>query len=220
MTPGVGVGKWQGKKWVAVGDSLTEVNGRTTKNYLAYISEKTGITTVNMGLSGSGYRKKYDTNQAFYQRVANIPTDADVVTIFGSGNDLSLPDYDLGQPSDTGTTTICGCINNTLDNILNLFLNAGKVPVIGVITPTPWIGNEPTNSGSLMPDYSNAIIECCRRKSIPVLDLYHESNLHPNDATFRTLAYSKDEGNGVHPDETGHKIISPMIENFLEGLIL
>ena len=68
--------------------------------------------------------------------------------------------------------------------------------------------------------YIDAIIEICKRKSIPVLDLYHKSNLHPDDADFRALAYSKDDGNGVHPDETGHKIIAPMFESFLDSLLL
>ena len=173
-----------------------------------------------MGLSGSGYKRKFDTNEAFYQRVANIPTDTDVVTIFGSGNDLGVAGYDLGTPSDTGTSTICGCINTTIDNILTLFMNAGKVPVIGVVTPTPWIGSDPSSPTGQMSLYCDAIIECCKRKSIPVLDLYRQSNLHPSNVTFRTLAYSHDEGNGVHPDERGHEIIAPMFENFLKSLLL
>ena len=212
--------KWEGKKWVAIGDSLTEVNSRTTKNYLAYIAEKTGISVVNMGVSGTGYRREYDTNKAFYQRASSIPTDADVITIFGSFNDMGVDNYQVGNPTDTGTDTICGCVNNTLDTILSVYMTAGKVPTIGVITPTPWIGKipiEPTSAGAL---YCDAIIACCKRKSIPVLDLYRCSNLHPDNATFRTLAYSKDDGNGVHPDETGHKIIAPMFENFLESLLL
>lgn len=211
--------QWNGKKWTVLGDSLTEVNIRTSKHYFDYISDKTGISVVNMGLSGSGYAKKADTNQAFYQRAANIPTDSDVVTIFGSGNDLSSG-LSLGSPTDSGTTTICGCINNTLDVILNTFMTASKVPYLGVITPTPWVGHDPGDNTDTMTAYCNAIIECCKAKSIPVLDLYRCSNLHPNDATFRSLAYSHDEGNGVHPDETGHKLISGMIENFVKSLIL
>lgn len=211
--------EWTGKKWTVLGDSLTEVNSRTTMHYHDYIKDKTGISVVNMGLSGSGYAKKADTNQAFYQRAADIPTDSDVVTIFGSGNDLSSG-LSLGDPSDTGTTTICGCINETLDVILTTFMTASKVPFLGVITPTPWIGHDPGDNTDTMTAYCDAIIECCKAKSIPVLDLYRCSNLHPNDATFRSLAYSHDEGNGVHPDETGHKLIAGAIENFIKSIIL
>ena len=210
--------KWSNKKWVCVGDSLTEINSRTTKHYFDYVSEETGIQVVNMGVGGSGYKRLYNDNKAFYQRVSNIPLDADVITIFGSGNDLD--GTPLGTPSDTGTSTLCGCINTTLDNILNRFLTNSKLPVIGVITPTPWVGSEPSDPDNGFSLYCNAIIECCRRKSIPVLDLYRKSNLHPDNATFRTLAYSKDEGGGVHPDENGHKIIAPMFKSLLEKLII
>lgn len=211
--------EWTGIKWTAIGDSLTEVNLRTDINYIDYISEKTGISCVNLGHSGVGYMRGYDGGNAFYQKAPDVPTDSDVVTIFGSGNDL-LYYSDLGDPSDSGTSTICGCINTTLDTILATFMTDSRVPVIGVITPTPWIGCDPGDDTDPMTVYCEAIIACCKARSIPVLDLYHCSNLHPNDATFRTLAYSKDEGNGVHPDETGHKIIAPMIENFLKSLIL
>ena len=205
--------KWLGKKWVCVGDSLTEHNLRTTKNYHDYVAEATGITVVNMGLSGTGYMRQQDNNNAFYQRILNVPTDADVITIFGSGNDLSQP---LGEVTDTGTTTICGCINTTFDNLYSVF----PLAQIGVITPTPWIGNPPSNPNDAMSKYSAALVEICRLRGIPCLDLFHCSNLRPDDATFRQLAYSKDEGNGVHPDETGHKMIAPHFEAFLDSLLL
>ena len=209
--------KWKGKKWAVIGDSLTELNSRTTIHYFDYVREITGISVVNVGKSGTGYMKQQENNLAFYQRLSSVPTDDDVVTIFGSGNDVGLP---LGSVTDTGTTTICGCINKTLDDLLNRFVTAGKVPTIGVVTPTPWIGQGPDDPNGAMALYCDAIIEICKRKSIPVLDLYHKSNLHPDDADFRALAYSKDDGNGVHPDETGHKIIAPMFESFLDSLLL
>lgn len=79
--------KWTGKKWTAIGDSVTEKNKTATKNYVDYIVEQTGIQVNNMGQSGSGYKQKESSNQAFYQRISDVPTDSDVVTIFGSFND-------------------------------------------------------------------------------------------------------------------------------------
>ena len=211
--------KWVGKKWVCMGDSLTESNLRATKNYHDYVHDATGITVDNMGHSGAGYMRSNNDGYAFYQRASAVPLDADVITIFGSGNDLG-GGFTLGDVTDTGTSTICGCINTTLDNLLNRFVSNGKLPVIGVITPTPWVGSTPDIANNSMAQYCEKLIECCRRKSIPVLDLYHESNLHPDNSAFRALAYSHDEGNGVHPDENGHKIIAPMFEAFLDKLLL
>lgn len=202
------------KKWVCMGDSLTEKNLRSTLNYHDYIAENTGITVVNMGRSGSGYKRTQDEGFAFYQRISNVPKDADVVTIFGSGNDLKFADM-LGTPTDTGTDTICGCINTTIDN---LYAVLPTVP-LGIISPTPWIYNQPSNN-STMCRYSEALKEICALRGIPFLDLFHCSGLRPNEKTFRELAYSKDEGNGVHPDETGHKLIAPRIKAFLDSLIM
>lgn len=206
--------KWEGKKWVCIGDSLTEVNSRTTKHYHDYIAEKTGITVVNMGDSGSGYMNEQNLGTAFYQRAANIPLDADVYTIFGSGNDLSHP---LGTPTDSGTTTICGCINETIDVLI------GLKPTIqlGIVAPTPWEPYQPDlNDSNAMAQYVKALKEICYIRSIPFLDLYHESNLRPWTAEGRAACFSKDDGHGTHPDEEGHKIIAPRFEGFLDSLLL
>ncbi len=206
-------GNWSHIKWACVGDSLTARGSRTTKHYHDYVAEKTGIEVVNMGDSGTGYGKGSDTNRAFYQRIENVPLDTDVVTIFGSGNDGSIA-LEIGKSTDTGTETLCGCINTTIDNLYAI------LPTIqlGIVTPTPWVGNEPSNNG-FMARYSEAIVEICKRRGIPCLDLFHCSGLRPNDANYRELVYSKDEGNGVHPNELGHKIISSHFYNFLQSLI-
>ena len=208
--------KWKGKKWACVGDSLTALNIGTTKHYYDYVADSTGIEPYIMGVGGSGYKRTEDNNTAFYQRVESIPTDVDVITIFGSGNDIGLT---MGEVTDTTTDTICGCINQTLDRIYSRFMGVSKLPVIGIVSPTPWVGNMPFDDGSMKP-YVEALKQICNNRSIPYLDLYYCSLLNPDDATFRSLAYSKDNGGGVHPDENGHKIIAPRFKAFLETLLM
>ena len=203
--------KWQNKKWACVGDSLTESYGVTSMHYFEYISAATGIKTVNLGISGTGYARGSDN---FMTRALTVPTDSDVITFFGSGND-SGAGLELGTASDTGTTTLGGCINTAIDNLYSIM----PLAQLGIVTPTPWQGNMPLNNG-WMERYSNLIVEICKRRSIPCLDLFHCSGLNPNDANVRTLAYSKDNGGGIHPDETGHKIIAQKFKAFLESLIL
>lgn len=206
---------WADKKWTCVGDSLTEVNGRTNKHYFDYVQEKTGISVVNMGVSGTGYARGDTSN--FFTRIVNVPIDSDVITIFGSGNDIGAS-LELGTPSDSGTnpTTLCGYINGTIDKLFDFFPLAN----LGIVTPTPWVNYTPDIANNAMENYANAIVEICKRRSIPCLDLYHCSGLHPNSSAFREAAYSKDEGNGVHPDETGHAIIATRFEAFLDSMIL
>ena len=212
--------KWKNKKWVCVGDSLTAVNSRTTKHYFDYVAEKTGIATVNMGVSGTGYGRQRENDKAFYQRISACPTDADVVTIFGSFNDLGagLP---IGSVDDTGTDTLAGCINTTITNLQSV------IPLVnlGIVAPTPWDTTQPPatapSAGQLNAyNYVEMLKSICARRSIPFLDLWRESNLRPWDADFRALAYSKDGGSGTHPDENGHKLIAPRFEGLLETLLM
>ena len=205
-----------GKKWVVVGDSLTEKNSRTTKNYHDYIAEETGINVYNMGVGGTGYKRmesQSDGYRAFYQRIVDVPLDADIITIFGSGNDLSLID-ELGNPSDATTDTICGCMNETFKRLFERIPGAK----VGVVLPCPWGNYPPTISDNAMAKYSEALREVAKRYSIPVLDLYYGSNLRPWDETFKELYYKRDDGNSVHPDEDGHKILANKFKMFIQSL--
>jgi lysophospholipase L1-like esterase len=207
----IGANSWRDKKWTCLGDSLTEHNLRTKLNYHDYIAQTTGINVTNLGKSGSGYMS--NAGYRFYERVSLVPTDSDVVTIFGSGNDLS---FTLGEPTDTGTSTICGAINITIDNLV------ARMPRVslGIVAPTPWEPYPPTLTNNAMALYVNALKTICENRSIPFLDLYHESNLRPWTAEGRAACYSKDNGGGTHPDEYGHKLIAPRFKAFLEELLI
>lgn len=209
-----------GKTWAVVGDSLTEINQATTKHYYDYISEETGIKVLNYGVGGTGYMKGYDSNKAFYQRVLNISTNVDIITIFGSGNDLGLGIDKLGDIYDTDTTTICGCMNKTLDNLFQRF---PTIP-IGVIAPTPWQYNPATVPNNKMEQYVEKLEAICKRRGVKYLDLYHNSLLRPEDETNKQLCFYNDaaldgNGDGVHPNELGHKIIYPSFREFIKTLI-
>lgn len=205
---------WTGIKWAMMGDSITDSNNqRATKRYFDYIAEMTGITTVNLGKSGTGYKKDYNSNLPFYQRVDTIPTDSDVITIFGSGNDCSQT---LGTPTDSTADTVCGCINLTIDGIRDRIVGAN----LGIITPTPWVQYPTTTADNAMDLYCDALVEICRLKGVPCLDLYHCSNMLPWEEDFRTAFYKHDDGNGVHPDEDGHKLFAPRIKAFLDTLLM
>lgn len=213
--------KWHGKKWCCVGDSLTEINSRTTKHYFDYVKEETGIDIYNMGVSGSGYAKHQDIGKAFYQRIQNVPTDADVVTIFGSGNDGSA-ELEIGLPTDTGTNTLCGCINTTIDNLYTVL---PTVP-LGIVSPTPWSWEIPEDENCFMYKYSNALKAICERRGIPFLDMFRLSAFRTmkdgavNEETHDLLFSNDPVGNCTHPNELGHKLIAPKFKAFLESLII
>ena len=205
---------WLGKKWAAIGDSLTEFNSTASIKYHAIISQRNGIAVVNLGDGGTGYKATDGgAGDSFMDRVSKVPLDADVITIFGSGNDLGS-ENEIGTPTDTGTTTLCGCINTTIDNLLT------RMPLanLGIVTPTPWQQYNPANAENKMALYAAAIVVICKNRGIPCLDLYHCSGLRPWDATFKSLAYAN--ADGVHPNNIGHALIAPRFQAFLDTLLL
>ncbi len=221
--PNIG-SRFAGKKWTALGDSLTAESDRTDILYHGYIAAELGLVVTNKGQGGTGFKNRDDENVAFYQRAQGISTDADIVTIMGGANDVNLTTVEIGNVTDTGTDTICGCINTTLDNVINLFLNAGKVPKIGVITSPPTQTQLPSIPDCRLAQISDAVIEICRLRSIPCLDLFRKSNLHPDLEAFRNLVYTKDvkeDGTleGVHPNEIGHRMMASIIRPFIETLL-
>jgi lysophospholipase L1-like esterase len=213
--------KWAGKKWCCVGDSLTEINSTTTKRYFDYVKDETGIEIRNMGVSGTGYARHQESGKAFYQRIESVPTDVDVVTIFGSGNDGSAG-LEIGTPADTGTTTLCGCINTTIDK---LYAILPTVP-LGIVSPTPWGWQTPDDEGCFMYRYSNALKAICERRGIPFLDLFRQSAFRTmkdgavNAETHDLLFSSDPVGNCTHPNELGHQLLAPKFRAFLETLIM
>ena len=213
---------YKGKKWVCVGDSLTERNSHSTKFYHDFIKEWLGFTVVNMGVSGTGYKTRDDvasptTEGAFYQRVTQISSDADVVTIFGSFNDITQG-HTLGTPSDTGTATICGCINTAIEAIYTI--NPGMK--LGIISPCPWKEMNPSNADAVA--YVEALETICKNNSIPFLNLFYESGLRPWIREVRDLVYDLDaqtdgDFHGTHPNAIGHEMIASKMKMFIMSLI-
>ena len=205
---------WSYKKWACVGDSITAVNTKTSMHYHDYIHEETGITVVNMGIPGTGYKRHEASNRAYYQRVLNVPLDSDVITLFGSVNDVQ--NYEtFGNVTDTTTDTVCGCINVALDNIFSILPAAP----VGIIAPIPgWVSDQPTLF-TRMEEYVDKMRQICEKRCVPFLDLFHSSNLHPWDAACRASTFSHDGGGGIHPDETGHKLIAGRVRVFLDSLM-
>lgn len=206
---------WSGYKWVCIGDSLTTSTQYTNKFYYDYINDKTGIQAVDMGVSGTGYLNKSANQSNFYERASLVDSDANVITFFGSLNDINGAYYSLGNATDVNTTTLCGAINTAITNVL------AKNPTarIGIITPTPWKDFLPNDPTSLASRYVEKMIEICKLRGIPCLDLYHNSGMQPQIQAYRNRYYANDPFNGVHPSAEGHKIIAALIMDFLNKLL-
>lgn len=204
--------KLKGIKWAGIGDSLTYPGTlRASMKYYDYISRNTGISFTNLGVSGTGYKNDYNGAGTFLSRVNQIPDDANIVTIFGSVNDMS---YTIGTADDKTSDTVMGCVYLTLQEIFTQKPNT----IVGIISPTPTDVYVPYSDNKMV-TFVEELRKLCEMYSVPFLDLFHNSNLRPWDSSFRSAYFSKDGGNGTHPDENGYKRFTPMIEKFVLSLV-
>lgn len=209
-----------GCKWSAMGDSLTAPStlGVSVKNYVDYVAESLGVIATNLGWGGTGYINQGGASKAFWQRYNTIPADTDVLTVFGSLNDLDLAYNNLGGLKDNNTTTLYGCMNTFLNGVYSI--NAGMR--VGIILPTPWQWMNRRYPGEITTlkteQYINALLDFAKFNSLPVLNLFDESGMHPWDDSFKTAYYKN--ADGTHPNTQGHyRFIYPKVKCFLTELV-
>jgi lysophospholipase L1-like esterase len=214
-------------KWILIGDSLTDKTMAAQVSYYDFVQKDFQCEVVNCGRSSTGYMIAPDY-ETFYQRIDLIDfTDADVVTIFGSFNDLGRG-FAFGTAEDEGTDTIGGCMNTTIEKIRE------KAPDIriGIATPTPWnlgagydsIKDAVVYWGVSKEDcdhYVSLLMEVAARHDVPVLDLYHAGLFDPNSDTDRAQYFNENgiQDPGIHPNSMGHYLMAPLWKDFLLGLL-
>lgn len=208
-------GCFEGKKWYMIGDSITEYNTTASIKYYDYIQMRTGILPISLAKGGRGYiNGSSSDDKQFYKQALEIGNDADVITILGGGNDVSS--YTLGNVTDTGTDTICGCINTAIDNVYATL----PLAKLGIITPNPWGSFPPSNPDNKMALLAAAIVQICQNRGIPCLDLYHCSGMRPWETSYKALVYDLSNNDGVHPNNIGHYIMASHIEEFVKKILL
>ena len=212
------IAKVESPKWVALGDSITAPTATSeglTKNYLEYVSEECDMSYINLAAGGQGYAYgDYD----FVSKLDQIPNDVELITIYGSFND-SNNISNLGTVNDVyvdgGNNSVAAHINYTYDYIKTNHPNAK----IAVIIPAPWFSMNPAESTGVTTSkkYVNLLKEICDNKGIAYLDLYNNSGMTPWDDEYKATYYLN--GDGVHPNNEGHKLLAPKITPFIKSII-
>lgn len=211
---------WTDKKWCAFGDSLTDPTINATKKYHAIIAEKTGISVTVLGKGGTGYYKTKDDGTAYYQRMANCPADADVITIFGSVNDwnaIKNGGLTIGNPSDAMSAgTYSGYVNECID----VAISKAPYAQIAIVTPMDYHGLPDETLESI----ANALLAVAKYRKIKCLDLYHTSGFRVDDATYAqtyTTDYTTTAETYGHPSNVAHeRLIAPAFLELLKTMML
>lgn len=202
-----------------IGDSWSAVNDTADTKYTNLLITRDQANLNVIAYSGSGFHKPTSGNKPFYTQANSVRTDADIVLIFGSFNDVSdiVDGTTIGDVTDSGTTTICGCINTTINNILS----RNPAAKILFMTPGAWAGYNANNDGNNVNNptallYVKAIEDVCYKRGYPCFDALRSMNLKPWINDFKT-AYQPD---GTHPNNAGHlKYVYPVIKHYLESFV-
>lgn len=218
--------KWTGKTWNVLGDSITEVNFTANTRYHDYIKQAIGCTVNNYGISGTGwFTPNLGGQSAFFNRVSSMNVNADLITVFGGTNDWDNVGKTLvlGNYGDTdGSVSLYGAVDSTLSQLIAKY----PTKTIAVFTPLPRSNGYGTltkvGTGFTMEQVADVIIKGCGKYGIPVLDLYRKSGLFPWDATAKETYFKAPDGthtaDGLHPNDSGHKILADKILSFLNTL--
>ena len=212
--------KWETEKWCAFGDSLTDPGINATKKYYQYIADETGINVTVLGKGGTGYYKTKDAGTAYYQRMANCPADANVITIFGSVNDwnaIKNGGLTIGSPSDAmSAETYSGYVNECID----VAISKAPYAQIALVTPMDYHGLPDETLESI----ANALVAVAKYRKIKCLDMYHMSGFRVDDPTFAavyTTDYSASAESYGHPSNIAHEqLIAPEFFELLKRMMI
>lgn len=214
---------WANKTMVCVGDSITAGSG-TTETYWAMLKDILGLSKMTgMGVGGScvSAQSDYGTgNSPLINRYKNIP-EADLITIFMGTNDWGH-ETPLGTIEDTTDVSFYGALNVIIPGLMTMYPNAriiwitpmhrygfGTSKILGTAFTYDHVAN---GRGCTLKDYVDAIKDVCGRYSIPIIDLYSMSGLHPSIAAHKST-YMPD---GLHPNKAGHEKMAYLISKWLQ----
>ena len=170
----------------------------------------------NYGIGGSCITNIEANN--FISRYSNMD-DADIICVFGGTNDFGhhMP---LGDINSTDDKTFYGALKVLCEGLINKY--PGKTIIF--ITPLNSScdnvpadncpkGQKTNNLGFKLEDYVKAINEVVPSYSIPVYDLFKNSNLYPYNLNI-VNTFMPD---GLHPNANGHYIIGRKISEFIKN---
>lgn len=200
---------WSHLKWYVMGDSLTDRNAdHAEKRYYDFVQEKTGIQLIVDGIGGTGYGAGVSNGQTFVDRVKNIPEDVDIVSIFGSGNDIRYG-VDYEKPPWNALSWIA--------------TNRPGLRVI-VAPPLAWksirdgdgkIVTDYSKRGELWKPYCDRLQVCALACDFRYLsDLYDCPPFNPNFEGHMEKFFTTDS-EGIHPNEAGHEALATYFYNAL-----
>ena len=214
-----------------LGDSITEGSGVTNvaeNRYDNVLKREYGLAAVNnYGIGGTrlahqekpSEKPRYDL--CFCGRAFNMDPNADLIVVYGGVNDYIHGDAYFGTMADRTPTTFCGAVYCLMDYLKTAY--EGK-PIV-FMTPAHMhfkgtsdkeVSPRPVKKPDAKPlqAYVDVIKERGKEFNIPVLDLFENLGIDPNNESDKEK-YTTD---GLHFNDEGQAFLAKALGDFLEAL--
>lgn len=214
-----------------LGDSITEGSGVSNISENRYdnrLKRMYNLKAVNnYGIGGTrlahqekpSEKPRYDL--CFCGRAYNMDPSADLVVVYGGVNDYIHGDAYFGRMEDRTPETFCGAVYFIMELLKSLY---PEKPIV-FVTPAHCnfsgisdkeVSNRPMKKPDAKPlvEYVKVIKERGRELGIPVLDLFENLGIDPNNEEDK----AKYTADGLHFNDEGQKILAEVIGKFLTSL--
>ncbi|MGN0468113.1 MAG: SGNH/GDSL hydrolase family protein [Acutalibacteraceae bacterium] len=216
-------GKWKGKTWLAIGDSITDTDV-ASKGYPYYVANELGLNCTNVGNSGK-------VVSFFFDKIETYADDYDLITVFLGANNQGY-NCAIGEINDSYYTNEDYTSNSSfiaqLQHLIDLLLEKYPTKIIAFFTPIKRANpSEDLNDegykinalGLTTEPYAKAVMKVCDYYGLPCLDLY-TNGINPRTEGMRKTYFLKEDGSdGTHPNNAGHaRFIAPAVIDFLNKI--
>ena len=186
---------YAGQKWAALGTSVTAQG-----QYTGRLATKIGATLQNLGVGGASLASgAHYGSLVITDKIAEIDTDTDLVTLEAGINDFGTSNSTLGVIGDTTTATFYGALYAAVQAIMT------RAPGASIVFLTPYSGGPAfashkhfwTNAnGNTLTQFQTAVREVAALLSIPCILVGEESGI----GYMTAATYMSD---GLHINATG-----------------
>lgn len=235
-------------KYCALGDSITygfiprnyPGHPGQLESYAALTAKKLGMELENYGISDSTIANLPE-NTPMCIRYAQMPDDADIITVMGGTNDVRCG-VPLGKMSDRCNTTFYGALHTLCQGLYSKYFGKGDIAgntgrKIILLTPIKLLdaskshlADTPENNADALfkwDEWINAIKEVGAYYSFPVFDMHNLSGVTPH--LYRTIKGTHPEyhgyynpyiTDGTHPTQEGAELMANALSAFIKSLYL
>lgn len=205
------------KQWVAIGDSITEIDKNNGLSYVGYAQRKLGFKVDNQGQGGwTIYKLWRDRATAGWENAVSAINNGDLVTILAGTNDFDTDSFGTLASDEAmdaapdphprfGTTdptsedakdphTTLGCLRLIIERILelkpgtNLIIFAPFYREKGAaIGETSWEKLYVNSDGKTIYDYAQAITDVAREYNLPSFNTCKDCGI--NKLTLSSYTY-------------------------------